>query len=251
MFEEAMALVWWWPPDGKQPGGRFGAGEVFSVRTTEPVDWVRLFRAFKLDPSEIRDGDRVYYKLNNPTLGRDGCIYCPDNRTLLAGTEKRMRQILSRKTPSSPSFAKGKDWDRFLRGLMVVGLDNRDGRLAKDLAGEIDVKPLFEHSGLWTVGFDNDDEIVFRGVATCSDAEGRNSTSLAAERFLGLARKEFESMGPGKSPHRDEEEKARHMALEFFKKMRVEREGNSVVMRSTGLGTLADFASLVAAGAVN
>jgi hypothetical protein len=32
--------------------------------------------------------------------------------------------------------------------------------------------------------------------------------------------------------------------------MRVEREGHSVLVRSAGLGTLADFASLVAAGVI-
>ena len=40
------------------------------------------------------------------------------------------------------------------------------------------------------------------------------------------------------------------MAQAFLKGMRVEREGHTVLVRSTGLGTLADFASLVAAGVI-
>jgi hypothetical protein len=251
MFEEAMTLVSIWRTGGQKPDGRVAAGGVFSVRTTEPVDWVTLFRAFKQDPNEVRDGDRVYYKLKNPTLGPDGCFFCPDARTLVLASEKQMLQILNRKTPSPPVFAKGKDWDRFLRGLLVVAIDNRVGRLAKFLEGDepddIDVAPLFEHVDLWTLGLDNGDEIVFRAVATCPDASGSDSTSRAAETLLGAAREEFGNL-PGKSPHPDREEKARRMALEFFKGMRVEREGHSVLLRSAGLGTLADLASLVAAG---
>jgi beta-lactamase regulating signal transducer with metallopeptidase domain len=255
MFEEAMTLVSIWRTGGKKPNGRIAAGEVLSVRTTEPVDWVTLFRAFKQDPSEIRDGDRVYYKLKNPMLGKDGCFFCPDDRTLVFAPEKRMLQILNRETPSTPAFAKGKDGDRFLRGLVVAAFDNRDGRLAKALKDDephdIDVTPLFEHVDLWTFGLDNDDEIVFRAVAACPDAVVSESTSRAAETLLGAARKEFGDLGPGKPPHRDGEEKARRMALDFFTKMRVEREGHLVLMRSTGLGALADFASLVAAGMFN
>jgi hypothetical protein len=229
---------------------------VFSVRTTEPVDWVALLRAFKQDPVEVRDGDRAYYKVKNPMFGpEDGCFFCPDDRTLVFTTEKRLLQILNREAPSSPVFAKGKDWDRLLHGLLVVAFDNRDGRLAKFLENDefddVDFTPLFEHTELWAFGLDDDDAIVFRAVATCPDAAGSESTSRAAEALLGAARKEFEDPGPGKPPRRDGEEKARRMALEFFKKMRVEREGRSVLLRSAGLGTLADFASLVAAGVIN
>ena len=256
MFEEAMTLVSFWRTGDKKTDGRIAAGEVLSVRTTEPVDWVTLFRAFKQDPIEIRDGDRVYYKWKNPMLGKDACFFfCPDDRTLVFAPEKRMLQILNREAPSSPAFAKGKDWDRLLRGLLVVAFDNRDGRLTKFVKNDepkvIDLTPLFEHVDLWTLGLDNDDEIVFRAVATCPDAVVSESTSRAAETLLGTARKDFENRGPGKPPHRDGEEKARQMALEFFKKLRVDREGHSVLMRSAGLGTLADLASLVVAGMFN
>jgi len=48
-------------------------------------------------------------------------------------------------------------------------------------------------------------------------------------------------------PRRAGEEKAYRMAQAFLKGMRVEREGHSVLVRSAGLGTLADFFSEVAA----
>jgi hypothetical protein len=228
-------------------------GEVLSVRTTEPVDWVTLFRALKLDPSEMRAGDRVYYKVNNRTYGPDGCFFCPDDRTLVFAREKWMLQILNRKAPAAPVFAKGKDWERFRRGLGVVAFDNRDGWLTKFVADEddphaIEATRVFEHTDLWTFGLDNDDEIGFRAVATCADAVVSESVARGAETLLGAVREEFENPEPGTSPRRDGEEKAWQMAMDFLKKMRVERDGDSVLVRSAGLGTLADLAALVAAG---
>jgi beta-lactamase regulating signal transducer with metallopeptidase domain len=248
MFEEAMTLVQYWRADGAKPNGRVGIGEVLSVRTTEPVDWVTLFRALKQDPTELRAGERVYYKVRNLTYGPDGCFFCPDDRTLVFAREKWMLQILNRKAPSAPVFAKAKDWERFLRGLAVVAVDNRDGRLTEFVA-EDDVTPLsaFEHANQWTLGIENDDGIVFRAVATCPDAVGSESVARGAETLLGAARKEFENARQEKLHQQGGAEKTVQMVLDFVKQMRVERDGDSVLVRSTGLGTLADLAALVAA----
>jgi hypothetical protein len=254
MFEEVLTLVSIWRAGGKKPDEGLALG-VCSVRTTEPVDWVTLFRAFKGDPTEIRDGDRVYYKVRNPMFGKDACFFCPDDRTLVLAPEKRMLQILNREAPSPPAFAKGKDWDRFLRGLLVVAFDNRDGRLANVLKSDepdkIGVTPPFERAALWTFGLDDDNEIAFRAVATCPDSVASESIARATEALLDAARKDLENLGPGKPPERNEEEWAYQMAKQFLGKTRVEREGRSVFVRSSGLGTITDFASRVAAGVIN
>jgi hypothetical protein len=231
---------------------------VFAVRTTEPVDWVTLFRVFKQDPIEARDGDRVYYKLKSPMLGPDGAFFCPSDRTLVFGEEKRLLQLLRRAPPApAPVFAQGKDWDRFLRGLLVVAFDNRGGRLSKAIKDDdpepedFDLAPMLEHADLWALGLDNDDQIMFRGVGSCRDGDASESTARAISSFLDRARKHFETTEPETRPCRTGEEKAFRMAQEFVKNMRVERAGESVLVRSAGLGTLADFAALVAAGVFN
>jgi hypothetical protein len=258
MFEEVTTKIRCWRTGEKKPNGQVGFGDVFTFRTTEPVDWVTLLRAFEQDPIEVRDGDRVYYKLKNPMFGPDGSFFCPDDRTLVFAGEKRLLKLLRGATPPpAPVFAQGKDWDRFLRGLLVVALDNRGGRLTKaieDVESEdedFDPAPMLEHADLWVFGLDNDDEIVFRGVGTCPDDDASESTARAIRCILDRARKEVDMPGPKTSPGGAGEEKAYRMAREFFKKMRVEREGRSVLVRSAGLGTLADFGSLVAAGIFN
>jgi hypothetical protein len=154
-------------------------------------------------------------------------------------------------------FAQAKDWDRFLHGLLVLALDNRGGRLAKPLKGDgrddEDLNPMpavVEHAELWALGLDDDDQIVFRGVGTCPDGAASESTANAIGGLLDLACKELEAAAAEETPRRADLERAQRMARAFFKNMRVEREGHSVLVRSAGLGTLADFASLVAAGVV-
>jgi hypothetical protein len=108
-----------------------------------------------------------------------------------------------------------------------------------------------EHADRWALGLGDQDVILFQAVATCPDAIASESTARAAEAMLDAARKDCDNFGPGKPPHREEEGKARQMAKEFFRKAYVAREGRSVLMRSTGPGTIADFAALVAAGVIN
>ena len=154
-------------------------------------------------------------------------------------------------------FAQGKDWDRLLRGLAVVALDNRGGRLAKPLKGDGPEDEVFdgstslvEHADLWALGLDDDDQIVFRGVGTCPDGGASESTARAIGGLLDQVRKQLETAAAETTPRRADEEKANRMVLAFFKNMRVEREDNSVLVRTAGFGTLADCASLIAAGVI-
>ena len=107
-----------------------------------------------------------------------------------------------------------------------------------------------EHTDLWALGLEDDDQIVFRGIGTCPDGGACESTARAIEDILDVFRKDLEMPNAETKPRRAGEEKAYRMAQAFLKAMRVEREGHSVLVRSAGLGTLADFASLVAAGVI-
>jgi beta-lactamase regulating signal transducer with metallopeptidase domain len=263
MFEQVTASVRIYRTNGPKPNGRF-AFTMFTLRTTEPVDWVALGRLFRMKITEERDGDRVYYRAKDTPLAPEIFFFCPDDRTLVltgeelpANAEKRLLKRLRREPPPlAPVFAQGKDWDRFLNGLLVVAFDNRGGRLAKPLRGDgpenedFAPTPLVEHADLWALGLDDDDQIVFRGVGTCPDGGASESTARAIAGLLDRARKELESPEAETTPRHAGEEKAYRMARAFLKNMRVEREGHSVLVRSTGPAKLADFASLVAAGVI-
>jgi len=255
MFEQVTTIFRFERTGGKKPNGRLMVGDVISARTTEPVDWVGLLRAFRQELTEAREGGRVYYKIKNPALGPDGCVFCPDDRTVVYAGGKQMRALLRRKTPPpAPAFAGQKDGDRLRRGLLLVAFDNRGGQLAKVLkSGGPEIDPeaaLLEHAELWTFGFDNEDGIAFRAVAACPDDAAGEATARAAETLLGVALKESGSPGPAGAPHRQLEENGRRMSLEFLRGVRVVREGRSVLVRSAGLGKIADFAALVAASSV-
>jgi hypothetical protein len=265
LFEQVTAGVRVYRTKGPKPNGRI-ALTMFTIRTTEPVDWAALLRLFKMNVSEVRDGDRVYYRWGkaNP-LAPEVLFFRPDDRTVVftgeelpADAERRLLRHLRRATPPpAPAFARGKDWDRSLRGLLLVALDNRGGRLAKPIRGDgpedgdmAAVMSLVEHVDLWALGVDDDDSMVFRGVGTCPDVGGSESTARAIGDLLDGVRKQLEAPEAEPTPRRAGEEKAYRMALAFLKNLRVEREGHSVLLRSAGLGTLADFASLIAAGVI-
>ncbi len=266
LFEEVSASVRILRTKPPRPNRAFFAASMFTIRTTEPIDWVALLRLFKMNVIEAHDGDRVYYRLKGDTpLGPEVFFFYPDDRTLVftgealpADSERRLLKQLHRATPPpAPAFAQGKDWDQYLRGLFLVALDNRGGRLAKPIKGDgpVDAQlsavtsPL-EHTDLWALGLQDDDEIVFRGIGTCPDGGACESTARAIEDILDVLRKDLEVPKAKTNPRSAGEEKAFRMAQAFLKSMRVQRDGHSVLVRSTGLGTLADFASLVAAGAI-
>jgi hypothetical protein len=262
LFEQVSASVRVYRTTRPKPNGVF-ATTMCTVRTTEPIDWAGLLRLFKMNVSELHDGDRVYYRWKDSPIAPEVFFFCPDDRTLVftgevlpAESEKRLLKALRRTTTPAPVFAQGKDWDRSLRGLFLLALDNRGGRLAKPIKGDdpVDqataaVASLFEHTEMWALGVDDDERFVFRGVGTCPDGGASELTAGAIERLLNLARKQPETPS-AETTHTASEEKARRMVQAFVNGLRVEREGSSILVHCSGLGTLADFAALVAAGAI-
>ncbi|SIO34877.1 Signal transducer regulating beta-lactamase production, contains metallopeptidase domain [Singulisphaera sp. GP187] len=250
MFEEVMGLVQITRYRDEKPRWRFTLGDVLSARTTQPVDWMGLCRTFQQVLTEVHEGSRVYYRVKIPALGPDGCLYFPDDRTIVFAGEKRMLQLLRRQTSASPVFAQGKGWDRSLRGLFVAAFDSRDGLLrtaSLDDPDHPEVSNLFKDGGLLTFSLDNSDEIRFGGVATLGDTAASESTARAIPTFLKSLRERAGDPGAVASTDKSEE-RARRMFLDLVTNCRVERDGQSVVLRTSGLGTIADFAALVAAG---
>ncbi len=266
LFDQVTASVRVDRTNGPKPNGRL-AFTMFTIRTTEPVDWVALCGLFQIKITEVRDGPagRVYYRAKDFLLAPEAFFFCPDDRTLVctgeelpAVAEKRLLKHLRRPTPPpAPVFAQAKDWDRFLRGLLVVALDNRGERLAKPLRGDdlekgdFDPATLVDGADSWVLGLDDDDQVVFRGVGTFPDGTASESTARVIGGLLDLVGKRVAKPEADTTPRRAAQEKADRMARAFWKNMQVNREGRSILVQSAGLGTLAEFAALVAAGVVD
>jgi beta-lactamase regulating signal transducer with metallopeptidase domain len=261
MFEQVTAGVRVYRTKGPAPNGRL-ASTTFTIRTTEAFDWAALLRLFKMNVVEVRKGERIYYRCKDTPLAPEVFFYRPDDRTVVftgellpAEAEKRLLERQRRETPPAPAFAQGKDWDQSLRGLLLVALDNRGGRLAKPIRGDgppddgiSAILSLIERVDLWTLGLDDNDSIVFRGVGACPDGIASESTARAIGQLVDQALKQLETPKAEAAPRSAGQEKAYQMARTFLRTIRVEHEGQSILVRSAGPGTLADFASLVAGG---
>src|SRR5262249_45255126 len=58
LFEQVSATFRVYRSNGPEPNSRLTA-TMFTVRTTEPIDWVAVLRLFKMNVTEAHDGERV------------------------------------------------------------------------------------------------------------------------------------------------------------------------------------------------
>jgi hypothetical protein len=227
------------------------------VRTAEPFDWKKQFRAWWPDLTEVRTEGHVYYRLpKTPALGpRNGGVYCPDDRTVIVEDEEALIRIIHRKGP--PAWVRAIDWEQAGGGLFALALDNRDGRLAPILDKEdpefFALAPLFQTPHLWVLGLADNDQIDFRARATCNDARAGEATARAAESLLQIARQLVNA--PLTLPER---EKADRTLVELVRLLKglvssfhVTRDGSRVSVRTTGTPQLADLVWLLLEGQAN
>jgi len=220
------------------------------VRMTKPFDWVRQLRDWKLVLTEVRDGGLTYYTCKTPYTDNRLAFYCPDDRTIVLDQEVNLLKAVRRKTEAGPAVARGEDWGRVSGGLFAVALENRDGRWTRTFQGSQGESlgvPLVEHAERWVLGLADRDDILFQAIATCADTRSTGPTARAAQALLASIRP---SAADPKAPSGSGAKEARaRMTGEFFTKTRVEEEGRSVIVRSAGVGSLAEFVSrLTAAG---
>src|SRR5262249_23895262 len=154
-------------------------------RTVEPFDGPKELRALWPHLDEVRDpgSGQVYFKLRkNEFRGpKPGCVYFPDDRTVVFDEEPKLLRLIRRAAPTAPESARGDDWDRLSRGLLAVALDNRDGRLSRlldvDDQEDAEIAPLIEHAEHWVFGLEDSDDFLFRVIATCAGAGESRETS--------------------------------------------------------------------------
>jgi hypothetical protein len=215
---------------------------------------VKLFRECRLEPTEARDGDQVYYTPKFPIFGPDCGFFCPDDRTLVLGSRTTILRLIRRKVATPPPMIRDdpKDWERVSRGLLAITFDNRDGRLAKILRKSEndalpdghDISPMFEHADRWVLGVGDSDAIAAQAWAVCRTAQDRDATAKVVETLLAAGRLLVDTHEPGE-PEGETAESARRLLKRLLTNIRVERVERSVLLHFGDVGTLAEFASLV------
>jgi beta-lactamase regulating signal transducer with metallopeptidase domain len=224
------------------------------VRTTEPFDWKAQIQAWLPGMTEVHEGSHVYYRLPSfPFLGPNGGAYFPDDRTMVIDQEKKLLSLLRRAAPAPPAYAQGADWGQVHRGLVAWALDNRDGQWARELKedaadpAEVQFAKLFEHADRWVFGVGDADEFVLRAIASCGNDQAREATTRATELLLKTCRELVAQPDPAaaKDPQADQED---HLVEALLTGSHVEREGFSVLFRSSSATKLVDLFALVLSG---
>jgi len=230
---------------------RIMVGAPVTVRTTSPFDWLRFLRQWGCELHEVRDDDRVYFRLTGdvqPHLGPDPCgVYLPDARTAVFSDERTMRKLIRPEARVLPAHLAGPEWERVSRGLVAVALQNRKGAFGKvyDLGRPDDavVMRLFNGVDHWVFGLDDADSMVLHAAAAC---QGGASATLAGavDAVMTMGRAVLEREPPGAKI-----DDAEDLEIRVFKallaNLHVERDDRSVTLRAERFGTLADVGAWV------
>jgi beta-lactamase regulating signal transducer with metallopeptidase domain len=242
------------PKNSEAPNLHTLAFERPTIRTTAPFDWLRFLRQWHCEFREVADGGHVYYKivgLMKPLMGLNPCVYLPDDRTIVFEEEAAIQELVRRQKPFVPALIAGPEWDRVSRGLLAVAICNQGGAFAKDYdLGRPDdavVVSLFKDVDRWVAGADDADAIMLRAAAACRG----DASKAVAGTVESLLKSQRDAMTKSRKPDPtgvDFENRLGVLVRLLLTNLRVDRDDRSVALSARGLGTLAEFSSLVEEG---
>jgi len=160
-----------------------------TISTVEPFDWLKLIRSWWPDAVQLRERDKVYYKVRCPWLGQKPCFYFPDNRTMVGDEESTILRLIRRPAPATPEFARGEDWKKVEHDLFAVIFNNHDGRIReaiRKLPMDDDDKPFgefLEHTDRWMIGLADADDFLVRFLADCHDPRSAQAVATLVTKF--------------------------------------------------------------------
>jgi len=226
-----------------------------TVRMLAPFDWLAFLRQWRLEFAEIREAGHVYYKMTGPVarlLGPDGCVYLPDDRTIVLDREKSIRKLAAGESRPLPAFLRGPDWECARKGLIAIALNTQDPVLVKeyDLGRPDDalILPLFKDVDHWTLSVADADAMVVRAAAVCRDRAVSEVLTRTIESLVKMGKGSLEQELADPEVHVvDAHVRATRMAKALLANLRTERAGRSVAVYTDGFGTFADLAAIVEA----
>jgi hypothetical protein len=216
-----------------------------TLRTVRPFDWRALLLQWKLDLVEVREGGGIYYKVAGPSreiLG-EGCIYLPDDRTIVMDDENIIRKRIRGEVPPTPPYLRGLEWERACHDLAAIALDNRDGMLSKDyhvgdaLPGDVIVLSLLRSIDRFIVSVDDADPIVLRGWAALVGAGASREKARSIQDLVNQGRIFLDRL-VSQTPPGDVHEDLYRTGRAFLANLRVEHDDRSIGVRSEGFATL-------------
>ena len=222
-----------------------------AVRTIKPFDWLAFLRAWHFELTEVRAEDYTYFQIGGIIKhrlgGKSPCVYLPDDRTIVFKEEGEIREMLTRTKPVAPAYLAGPEWKQFSREILVVAIDNRDGKFAKtyDLGRPDDavVISLFKGVDRLILGVVDSDSFGIHAYAACRQ-EDNAMVVRSVRALIKMARDAFARSGTARTPG-DDIERADRMVRDLLTYIRVIPDDHSVDVRSQGTATLAEFGSVM------
>lgn len=225
-----------------------------TVRTVKPFDWLAFLRQWRFEFTEARKGARVYYKVPGQMgqmIDPHPAVYLPDDRTIVFDTEAMIQQLIRREKRVVPAFLAGPEWERASRGLLAVAINNQDGAFVKKIdlnrPGDAVLLSYFKGVDRVVFGANDTDTIALHLAAATRGRDVSDSLAAAIEGLAKLEQKERDHLDPKREAESPSYATDVRMGRELFTNLRVERGERSVDVRTSGFGSLADFAALVEA----
>jgi hypothetical protein len=218
--------------------------------TRAPFDWLAFLRQWRLEFTEVREGQAVYYRVKGPlagALGPDPCVYLPDDRTIVGDGEKEILKLV-KDGPLSPAFVRDPGWQRACRGLVALAFNNEGGAFVKsyDVGDPNDAVFLSLFKGVehWVLSVDDADAIAVRAAA-CLSAESSKTVASSIDSLVKQSR-DFVATAARENPQEANTPTGR-MFLKLMTNLRVDHGDRSIDIHADGFGTLADFAAILEA----
>jgi beta-lactamase regulating signal transducer with metallopeptidase domain len=228
-----------------------------TLRTTEPFDWPAQLHAWWPTLIKVTNAGRVYYKVPGMTLGlgMDECFYAPDGHTLVVAHEPALLDVFKRPASFAPACTRGKHWERVSGGLLAVAFGNQAGQWTESFRGsgveELGV-PLIEHVDGWVLGVADHEDFAFEAIASCRDSSGVKPTAQATLNLIDEIRNNLsEELEASQKANTGNPEgySCGQLLMRLVDRTRVSSRDNSVIVRSSGLGTVTDFVTKMVAAA--
>ncbi|HKI20945.1 MAG TPA: M56 family metallopeptidase, partial [Isosphaeraceae bacterium] len=234
-----------------KPQHTFGIGNP-TVRMIAPFDWLAFLRQWRFECEEVHVGSRVYYKITGKfktMLGPNPCAFLPDDRTIVFDEEAEIRKMVGAEKPESPTFLRGKDWERASCGLLALAIKNRNDAFMKhydlDRPDDSVVLSLFKGVDSWVFGVDDADALVLHADATSRCRDASEAVSRHLDMLIKLGRQFLLKELDPKSPEVAAHELVARMLKALAANVRVEHTDDTITVQTQGFGTLADFATVV------
>jgi prepilin-type processing-associated H-X9-DG protein len=181
---------------------RGGPSEQIYARSIKPFDWIAALRKTDPNQQEVEFNGVKYYKHSYRRNGGDQGCYMPDERTIVEGSEARIRELIqSGGKAARPSWADG--WDKISGGQVAAMIDadalvkvmnaERGNRNPNDPMFTL-LAPLWENSKVAFIGINLNKNLVITGRSESPSEEAAQKVSKNLQAVATFAENGLEGL---------------------------------------------------------